>query len=63
MGRKNVYRVIFINQGKVYELFAEKVKQGGLFGFVEVEGLFCSGKRVPSWSTLPRSASRANSRV
>ncbi|MGV8038684.1 MAG: DUF1820 family protein [Thermoanaerobaculaceae bacterium] len=33
----SVYKVIFTNQGQVYEVFARHVSQGGLFGFVEVE--------------------------
>ncbi len=34
-----IYRISFINQGKVYELYAKKVYQGDLYGFVEIEGL------------------------
>ena len=34
---KRLYRVIFMNQGKVFEVFAREVSQGGLFGFVEIE--------------------------
>lgn len=34
-----IYKISFINQGKVYELYAEKVYQGDLYGFVEIEGL------------------------
>ncbi len=34
---KPMYRVIFQNQGNVYELHARKVGQGALFAFVEVE--------------------------
>jgi hypothetical protein len=30
---------MFVNQGKVYEVYARKVSHGGLFGFVEVEDL------------------------
>jgi hypothetical protein len=30
---------MFVNQGKVYEVYARKVGQGRLFGFIEVEGL------------------------
>lgn len=44
MSRKNVFRIIFLSQGKVYEIFAESVQQGGLFGFVEVEGLLFGEK-------------------
>ncbi|HJS22111.1 MAG TPA: DUF1820 family protein [Steroidobacteraceae bacterium] len=30
---------MFVNQGKVYEVYARKVSHGGLFGFIEVEEL------------------------
>ncbi len=33
------YRVIFANQGRVYEIYAKSVGQGALFGFIEVEEL------------------------
>jgi len=39
MADRRLYRVAFVNQGQVYEVFANKVSQGGLLGFVEVEGL------------------------
>lgn len=38
--RRRVYKVIFFNQGKVYELFAERVDSSHLYGFVEASGLF-----------------------
>ena len=34
-----VFRVSFMNQGKVYEIYARRVRQGELYGFVEVEEL------------------------
>jgi len=34
-----IFRISFLNQGKVYELHAESVRQGELYGFVEVQGL------------------------
>lgn len=37
--KKLVYRIVFHNQGRVYELYAKSVSQPALFGFVEVEGL------------------------
>ena len=37
--KTKLYKVIFHNQGMVYEVFAREVGQGGLFGFVEVEKL------------------------
>jgi hypothetical protein len=39
MAASHVFRVVFINQGKVYEVYARKVSHGALFGFVEVEEL------------------------
>jgi hypothetical protein len=42
--KKQIYKVIFINQGKVYEIYAKNVSQGGLFGFVEIEGLLFGEK-------------------
>ena len=39
MAEKRLYRVIFQNQGKVYEIFARAVMQGNLFGFIELEDL------------------------
>jgi hypothetical protein len=30
---------MFVNQGKVYEVYARKVGQGRLFGFIEIEEL------------------------
>ncbi|MGH8130894.1 MAG: DUF1820 family protein [Steroidobacteraceae bacterium] len=39
MASSHIFRVVFVNQGKVYEVYARKVSHGGLFGFVEVEEL------------------------
>ena len=39
MAHSPIYRVTFINQGEVYEIFARQVGQGGMFGFIEVEEL------------------------
>ncbi len=39
MSAKSVYKLVFFNQGKVYEIFARKVYQGDLYGFVVVEDL------------------------
>ncbi len=36
---QNLYKVSFINQGKVFELFARHVYQGDLFGFVIIDDL------------------------
>ncbi|MCP3665351.1 MAG: DUF1820 family protein [Gammaproteobacteria bacterium] len=34
-----IFRIDFINQGKVYELYAEAVRQSEILGFLEIEGL------------------------
>ena len=39
MASKRLYKVMFHNQGKVYEVYAKSVSHGGLFGFIEVEEL------------------------
>ncbi len=39
MPQKHIYKVIFANQGKIYEIYARGVSQGSLFGFVEIEEL------------------------
>ena len=39
MSSDPLYKVVFVNQGKVYEVYARGVGQGSLFGFVEVEEL------------------------
>ena len=39
MPEKPIYRVVFFNQGKVYEVYAKRVGQGDLYGFIDVSGL------------------------
>jgi hypothetical protein len=39
MTDQRLYRIAFFNQGQLYELFARRVGQGELFGFVEIEEL------------------------
>jgi hypothetical protein len=39
MAEKRLYKIIFLNQGKVYELFSRKVASSALWGFVEVADL------------------------
>jgi len=39
MASNHIYKVLFVNQGKVYEVYARKVSHGSLFGFVEIEDL------------------------
>jgi len=37
--KQHLYKVVFHNQGQVYEIYARGVGQGGLFGFVEISDL------------------------
>jgi hypothetical protein len=39
MASNHIFKVMFVNQGKVYEVYARKVSHGNLFGFIEVEEL------------------------
>jgi len=39
MATTSIFKIQFANQGKVYEIYARKVAQGRLFGFIEVEEL------------------------
>ncbi len=39
MAASHIFKVIFVNQGKVFEIYARKVHHGSLLGFVEVEEL------------------------
>lgn len=39
MSKKAVYRIVFHNQGKLYELHARHVSHGEIYGFVEVADL------------------------
>lgn len=39
MPGKHIFKVLFVNQGKVYEVYARNVLQGELFGFLAIEEL------------------------
>ena len=39
MATSHIFRIMFVNQGKVYEVYARRVGHGELFGFIEVEEL------------------------
>jgi hypothetical protein len=46
MPSKPIYRIVFLNQGKVYEVYARHVSQtGALFGFIEVEELVFGARK------------------
>lgn len=36
MTKKRVYKIKFISQGKLYELFAREVAQSAMYGFIEL---------------------------
>jgi len=37
MNKNLIYKVSFINQGHLYEMFAKNIKQSDIYGFVEIE--------------------------
>ena len=39
MAASHIFKVLFVNQGKVYEVYARKVGHGNMFGFIELEEL------------------------
>ena len=39
MSDKTLYKIAFMSQGQVYEIYARSVSHGALFGFIEVEEL------------------------
>ncbi len=53
-----IYKVSFLSQGEVWEVYAHSVSHGGLFGFIEIEGLsFGDSSKVvvdPSQERLER---------
>lgn len=42
--KQPTFRVVFYNQGQVYEVYARQIFQSDLMGFIEVEE-FCFGER------------------
>ena len=44
MAISHIFKVLFTNQGKIYEIYARKVSHGELWGFVEVEELIFGEK-------------------
>ena len=58
MASQRLYKITFLNQGQVYEIYTRHVNQGGLLGFVEVEGLVFGEKTTvvvdPSEERLQR---------
>jgi len=44
MTNKLLYRIAFMNQGKIYEIYARSISHGEIFGFIEVAD-FVFGER------------------
>ena len=39
MSKDTLFKVVFMNQGQIYEVYARSVDQGAMFGFIAVEEL------------------------
>jgi len=39
MTGEHIYRVVFYNQGNIYEIYARNVEQSSMYAFVAVEGI------------------------
>ena len=39
MSKESLFKILFMNQGQVYEIYARSVGHGEMFGFIEVEEL------------------------
>ena len=37
MPKKGIYKIVFIQMGEVYELYAESIYQRDMYGFIEIE--------------------------
>ncbi|TXR52160.1 DUF1820 family protein [Reinekea thalattae] len=42
--KKSIYRVIFVNQDKLYEIYCNQIFQSDMYGFIEVENLIFGEK-------------------
>ncbi len=39
MAKSQIFKIIFYNQGQIYELYARNIFQSDLYGFIEIEEL------------------------
>ena len=37
MAKKGIYKILFVQLGEIYELYAKSIYQSDLYGFIEVE--------------------------
>ena len=59
MAARQIYKVIFMNQGQTYEIYARTINQGGLFGFIEVEEIVFGERSSPTASRNVTTATAA----
>ena len=47
MPKKGIIKIVFIQMGEVYELYAESIYQSDMYGFIEIEGyMFDQGSQI-----------------
>ena len=47
MAKKGIYKIIFVQLGEIYEIFAKAIYQSEMYGFIEVEEyLFDQNSRI-----------------
>ena len=39
MAKPRIYRIAFLNEGKLYEIYASEIAQSNMMGFIEISGL------------------------
>ena len=44
MSGQPIFRILFVNKGNNYEVYAKNVQQGFLYGFIEIEELLFSNR-------------------
>jgi hypothetical protein len=64
MKSKSVYKIIFLQLGEIYEVFAKQIYQSDMYGFIEVEEyIFNKDKQLvvdPSSEKLKNEFSKEN---
>jgi len=45
MDKEKIYKVVFANEGEIWEVYCQQVSQSGLFAFIELAG-FLFGERT-----------------
>lgn len=44
MDNTEIYKVLFHNQGRIYEIYVHNVNQSSMLGFIEIEGMIFGEK-------------------